>query len=52
MELIIIITKPVEDQNEAEVLSAQVRSFAANTSILNDPAVNIETEIRGRIDPG
>ena len=49
MELIIIITKTVEDNADADTFARQVRTFVSNNPALNRPDIRIETETRDKI---
>lgn len=50
MEVIIIITKEVADQAEAETFAQQTRSFIANNPPLNNPDLKINIETRNNIN--
>jgi len=50
MEVIIIITKEVADQQAAETFADNAKNFIANTPPLNDPSVRTSIETRQQID--
>lgn len=50
MEVIIIITKEVADQAEAEQFANQTKTFIKNNPPLNDPSIKINIESRDKLE--